>query len=947
MGKFEWSTVRRAVLVAVVLSVGLPVCAQAAPIDLLTQANVRLDGAASDVSGSAVSGAGDFNADGTDDVIIGAPFASNNARSISGSSYVVFGSAALSTIDLATLTPAQGIRIDGGAAVDQSGYSVSDAGDVNADGTDDVIIGAPNADNNTRTNSGSSYVVFGSATPSSIDLATLTPMQGIRIDGAAAGDGSGFSVSGAADVNADGTDDVIIGAIGAGNNARISSGSSYVVFGSAAPSSIDLAALTPAQGIRIDGAAISDQSGYSVSGAGDVNADGTDDVIVGASDADNNARLGSGSSYVVFGSATPSNIDLAALTPAQGIRIDGAAAFELSGLSVSGAGDVDADGTDDVIIGAPAADSNARGNSGSSYVVFGSATPSNIDLATLTSAQGIRIDGAATGNQSGFSVSGAGDVNADGTDDVIVGAPTATNNAREVSGSSYVVFGSATPSNIDLATLTSAQGVRIDGAATGDQSGYSVSGARDVNADGTDDVIVGARFADNNARGNSGSSYIIDFAPPAAPVLTDSDPDSPANDNSPRLEGTAEAGTTVELFTNATCTGSSVASGSAAAFATSGLAVAVADNSSTTFHATATDAAGNESPCSASGLTYVEDSTPPAAPVLSDSDPDSPANDNAPRMEGTAEAGSTVRLYTNPMCTGASVVAGSAAAFASPGLTVAVADNSSTTFYATATDAAGNVSACSASGLTYVEDSINTPPVATDDAYGVIGGATLTVPAPGVLANDSDADGDVLTAQPANPTTKGTLNLHTDGSFTYTPGEDATGTDTFTYRAFDGTDTSTLATVTITIAAGCEGKPATITGTAVNNVINGTGGNDVIVGLGGNDRIDGGSGNDTICGGSGNDTLVGGSGNDTLRAGTGDDRLDSGSGDDTLHGDDGDDVLDAGGDDDRLFGGVGIDRLLGGGGDDRLDGGTGTPDRCDGEGGSDTATACETTLGVP
>src|SRR5205814_4164043 len=96
-----------------------------------------------------------------------------------------------------------------------------------------------------------------------------------------------------------------------------------------------------------------------------------------------------------------------------------------------------------------------------------------------------------------------------------------------------------------------------------------------------------------------------------------------------------------------------------------------------------------------SGVTYVEDSTAPAAPSSLAVSPASPANDNAPKITGTAEAGSTVKLYTNASCTSALAASGTAAAFASPGLAVAVADNSSTTFYATATDAAGNVSCCS------------------------------------------------------------------------------------------------------------------------------------------------------------------------------------------------------------------------------------------------------------
>src|SRR5205085_1775816 len=131
-----------------------------------------------------------------------------------------------------------------------------------------------------------------------------------------------------------------------------------------------------------------------------------------------------------------------------------------------------------------------------------------------------------------------------------------------------------------------------------------------------------------------------------------------------------------------------------------------ADNSSTTFYATASDAAGNVSSCS-SGVAYVEDSTAPAAPSSLSATPASPANNNGTATCSRAEAGSTVKLYTNSSCTSAVAATGGAAAFASPGLTVSVADDSSTTFYATATDAAGNVSSCS-SGVGYVEDS--TPP---------------------------------------------------------------------------------------------------------------------------------------------------------------------------------------------------------------------------------------------
>ena len=258
-----------------------------------------------------------------------------------------------------------------------------------------------------------------------------------------------------------------------------------------------------------------------------------------------------------------------------------------------------------------------------------------------------------------------------------------------------------------------------------------------------------------------------------------------------------------------------------------------------------------------------------------------------------------------------------------------------------------DVGESNAQGSAVVFFADNQPPVAVDDGYSVIGGGVLNVPAPGVLGNDSDPDGDPLTAQLVTPPASGTLSLNPSGSFTYTPGEDVVGSVTFTYQASDGTATSNPATVTITVAAGCDGVAATRVGTPGNNVLNGTSGNDVIVGLGGNDTIDAGSGNDRVCGGSGNDEIEVGSGNDRVFAGSGNDSVRAGSGDDTVFGGAGDDLLDGGGDHDRLFGEAGIDRLFGGGDPDQLDGGADTPDRCDGEGGADTATACEQTVSVP
>src|SRR4051794_19573291 len=110
-----------------------------------------------------------------------------------------------------------------------------------------------------------------------------------------------------------------------------------------------------------------------------------------------------------------------------------------------------------------------------------------------------------------------------------------------------------------------------------------------------------------------------------------------------------------------------------------------------------TDIAGNASVVSTVAFTY--DTTSAALPTSLASSPSSPANNNSPAITGSAEAGSTVKIYPTAACTGSPAATGTAANFSSPGLTVSVLDNTSTTFKATATDAAGNVSGCSTSSL--------------------------------------------------------------------------------------------------------------------------------------------------------------------------------------------------------------------------------------------------------
>ena len=434
--------------------------------------------------GFSVSGAGDVNGDGLDDLIVGAHEANPGGNISAGESYVIFGKPDSATINLAKLG-ANGFRIDGSVAGDFSGRSVSGAGDVNGDGLADLIVGAFRADPDSGGNAGESYVVFGKTDSSPVNLGALGA-DGFRIDGSDVSDSSGYSVSGAGDVNGDGLADLIIGAYGADPGDDSNVGESYVVFGKADLTTVNLGTLG-AQGFQIIGINANDYSGFSVSGAGDVNGDGLADLIIGAHAADPGGNSSAGESYVAFGKADATPVDLANLGSG-GFRIDGIGQNDNSGLSVSGAGDVNGDGLADLIVGAPSADPGGASNVGQSYVVFGKADAASVDLGAL-GARGFHIDGVDVNDFSGRSVSGAGDVNGDGLADLIVGADWAESGEESNTGESYVVFSASKPIPSVTARAHSRNG-------NSPRVAFGISG--DGSNDGSPDARAWIDFADGD-----------------------------------------------------------------------------------------------------------------------------------------------------------------------------------------------------------------------------------------------------------------------------------------------------------------------------------------------------------------------------------------------------------------------------------------------------------------
>ncbi len=334
--------------------------------------------------GSSAAPAGDVDGDGVPDLLVGAPTASPNGLAGAGSAFVHSGA-----------TGAPLWRFDGAATQDRLGNAVAGAGDVDADGTPDLVVAAWWADPGGASLAGSAFVYSGS-----------TGQQLHRFDGSALGDTLGGAVAGVGDLDGDGHDDVAVGAHNADPGGLFSAGSVFVHSGASGQLLL-----------RLDGNNADDWFGLALTAAGDLDGDGVGDLAVGAENASPGGVHKAGA--------------LRAHSGATGLllfSVDGTTANGFLGHAVAGIDDLSGDGVPDLAVAQDGFPAGGQADTGRVLVLSGT------DGSLL-----FESTGASGGDRFGSSLAAAGDQNGDGRPEVAVGADQADPGGLGEAGSATVL----------------------------------------------------------------------------------------------------------------------------------------------------------------------------------------------------------------------------------------------------------------------------------------------------------------------------------------------------------------------------------------------------------------------------------------------------------------------------------------------------------------------------
>lgn len=501
------------IAIAIWILSSLSVSAQAfAPNQSLSSANVIFRGeSVGDWAGWSVAPLGDVNGDGLDDFAIGAKENDLNGDT-SGQVYILMGRSE-GFLSFFNLSGADASFM-GESPVDRAGFDVAGVGDVNGDGLNDILIGAPD-DDDAGNNAGQTYLIFGKT--SGWEMRTDLSNADASFVGESSGNVSGFALAGVGDVNGDGFDDFIIGA--PWNESR---GQVYLILGKA--EGWQMRTPLSQSDASFLGETTGSDAGWYVSGGGDYNGDGLSDILIGAPKW--NQALGR--AYLIFGKETGwamrTNLNQADAS------FNGVETREEVGWSLADLGDVDGDGFGDFLLGAPG-DQDIGSVADNSHLVYGKA--SGWAKNTPVTQAAAKFVGEHPNDDSGWNVGPAGDVNGDGFNDFLIGAYRSSANGYR-SGKAYLYLGG--PDRYSGLYPLSIPHASFIGQNAGDIAGWSVNLLGDINGDGYDDFSVGS-WARESGRGWVYVFYGKDFQflplPTKTPIPVPTSTPTPTSTGSP------------------------------------------------------------------------------------------------------------------------------------------------------------------------------------------------------------------------------------------------------------------------------------------------------------------------------------------------------------------------------------------------------------------------------